>query len=70
MRKTASMLTITSALKSALKSIAGDRRGVAAVEYALIASLMASVLVVAVPGVAKAIGTSFGTIATHISVGK
>ena len=60
------MLTI----KSALTSIASDRRGVAAIEYALIASLMASILVVAVPGVGKAIGTSFGTIATHISTGK
>ncbi len=60
------MLTI----KSVLKSVTGDRRGVAAIEYALIASFMAAVLAVAVPGITAAIGTAFGTIATHISSGK
>jgi len=60
------MLTI----KSALKSLSGDRRGVAAIEYALIASFMAAVLAVAVPGITTAIGTAFGSIATHVSTGK
>ena len=64
------MLTIRSATKPALRSVTGDRRGVAAIEYALIASFMAVVLAVAVPGVGRAIGTSFGTIATHVSTGK
>ncbi len=60
------MLTI----KSALTSMTGDCRGVAAIEYALIASLMAAVPAVAVPGAAKAIGASFDTIGTHVSTGK
>ncbi len=64
------MLTIKSALKPALTPITGDRRGLAAIEYALIASWIAAVLAVAVPGVGKAIGTSFGTIATHVSADK
>ena len=60
------MLTI----KSVLKSITGDRRGVAAIEYALIASFMAAVLAVAVPGITAAISSSFTAIATHVSSGK
>ncbi len=53
-----------------LKSIIGDRRGVAAIEYAIIATFMAAVLALAVPPLATVIGDSFGPAAAHISDGK
>ena len=56
--------------ESAPRSIAGDRHGVTAIEYALIASFMAAVLAVAVPGITTAIRASFVTSGTHISTGK
>ena len=60
------MLTI----ESILKSITGDDRGVAAIEYAIIATFMAGVLALSFPPLAKVVGNSFAPAATHIAAGK
>jgi len=57
-------------IESALKSVSDDCRGVAAIEYALIATFMAGVLAVAVPPLAKVVGASFAPAATHIATAK
>ena len=57
-------------IKSVLNSITGDRSGIAAIEYALIATFMAAVLAVSVPPLATVIGASFAPAAAHISAGK
>lgn len=59
------MMTIS----ARLASFKLDRRGIAAIEYALIASFMAVVLVVAVPKVTAAITSAFTSIGTHVTNG-
>ncbi len=46
-----------------------DRRGLAAIEYALIASLMCVILVALFPTLKTSLTTTFGTIGTHLTTG-
>jgi pilus assembly protein Flp/PilA len=50
-----------------LAAVAKDRRGVTAMEYGLIAALIAVILVVAVPILAGGIGETFTNIGTLLS---
>ena len=56
------MLTI----KSALKSLSGDRRGVAAIEYALIACGISIVIVTVVNGVGSQVSTKFANVSSSL----
>ncbi len=56
-------------LLTQLSSIKNDRRGLAAIEYALIGSFMAVCLVAAMPIISTAITTVFTTIAGEITKG-
>ncbi len=46
-----------------------DRRGLAAIEYALIASLMCVILVALFPSLNTALTTTFTTIGAHLTSG-
>lgn len=52
--------------KNALRE---DERGVTAVEYGIIAALIATVLVIAVGAVGTGLSTAFSNIATHLKTG-
>lgn len=47
-----------------------DRRAVTMLEYAIMGSIIAAALIVAVPLLTSAVNTEFGTIATNITTGK
>ncbi len=47
-----------------------DRRGLAAIEYALIASLMCVILVALFPILNNALTTTFNTIGGHLTTGQ
>ena len=47
-----------------------DRRAVTMLEYAIMGSIIAGALVLAVPILTGAVSTEFGTIATNITTGK
>jgi pilus assembly protein Flp/PilA len=49
-----------------LRSVMTDRKGVTAMEYGLIASLVAVVIIVGVTAVGTNLNTLFGTIATNL----
>ncbi len=51
------------------RALVGDRKGVTALEYGLIAAAAATVLIVAVPGVFTALSTVFGNIAGALTTG-
>ena len=53
-----------------LRSLTGDKRGIAAIEYALIASLMAVILVAAFPTLNTALDQTFTNISYHLTNGK
>jgi Flp pilus assembly pilin Flp len=48
------------------RALVGDRKGVTALEYGLIAAAAATVLIVAVPGVFNALAGTFTRIATAL----
>ncbi len=47
-----------------------DRRAVTMLEYAIMGSIIAAALVIAVPLLTNAVNTEFGNIATNITTGK
>jgi Flp pilus assembly pilin Flp len=49
------------------KNLKTDRRGVTMLEYAIMGSIIAGALVVAVPFLTKAVGTSFGDVANSLT---
>ena len=55
-------------MKSFLNRFVRDESGATAIEYSLIAALMAVALIAAVPTLGAAIGTSFGEIAAKLKV--
>jgi pilus assembly protein Flp/PilA len=56
-------------IRSFVGRIRGDEEGVTAVEYGLIAALIAVAIVTAVGGIGTALNTQFGSVATHITSG-
>ena len=56
-----------STLTSAVKTFINDEDGVTAIEYGLIAALIATALVVAVGYITAALNTSFGDIAGNMT---
>jgi pilus assembly protein Flp/PilA len=62
------MLKLNS-IRSFVHRIQGDEEGVTAVEYGLIAALIAVAIVAAVGGIGTALNTQFGSVATHITSG-
>jgi pilus assembly protein Flp/PilA len=56
-----------STLTSAVKTFINDENGVTAIEYGLIAALIATALVLAVGYVTTALDTSFGKIASDMT---
>ncbi len=52
------------------RSLTSDRRGIAAVEYALIASLMCVILIALFPTLKTALDSTFTNISTHLTTGK
>ncbi|NPD69972.1 Flp family type IVb pilin [Lichenicola cladoniae] len=63
-------MSLISAATVLINTFRDDKRGVTAIEYGLIASMMAVVLVVAVALVTGSLTTAFTSIGTHISTGK
>lgn len=57
-------------VKSLLSSLRHDKRGVTAVEYGIMASLIATILVAVVTSLGGGLTTAFTNIATHLSSGK
>jgi pilus assembly protein Flp/PilA len=55
------------ALIAAAKEFCRDEEGITAIEYGLIAALMASAIGLAIGGVAEALKTKFTTIATNLN---
>jgi len=51
---------------SDFRALVGDRKGVTALEYGLIASFAATALIVAVPGVFGALSATFARIALKL----
>ena len=64
------MISLVSAAALLAGKLRDDNRGVTAIEYGLIASMMAVVLVVAVALVTGSLTTAFTSISGHISTGK
>jgi pilus assembly protein Flp/PilA len=56
-----------STLTSAVKTFINDENGVTAIEYGLIAALVATALVIAVGYITSALDTSFGDIADKMT---
>ena len=54
----------------ALAGLRSDNRGVTAVEYGIMAALIATILVAAVTVLGGGLSTSFASIATHLTTGK
>ncbi|WP_442785972.1 Flp family type IVb pilin [Methylobacterium sp. C25] len=50
-----------------MKRFVADESGATAIEYGLIAALIAIAIIAAVKGVATSLNTTFGTIATKIT---
>jgi pilus assembly protein Flp/PilA len=63
-------MSLISAATMLVNNFRDDKRGVTAIEYGLIASMMAVVLVVAVALVTGSLTTAFTSISGHISTGK
>lgn len=60
-------MTYLMMISTHLRNLRQDEKGVTAMEYALIAALMAGVLIVAVPTLSGAISTAFTGIAKDIT---
>jgi pilus assembly protein Flp/PilA len=52
---------------SDFRALVGDRKGVTALEYGLIAAFAATALIAAVPGVFSALSNTFGRIAGQLT---
>jgi len=52
---------------SDFRALMGDRKGVTALEYGLIAAFASIALIAAVPGVFSALSTTFGRIAASLT---
>ena len=63
------MMSLISAATLLINNFRDDKRGVTAIEYGLIASMMAVVLVVAVALVTGSLTTAFTSISGHIKTG-
>jgi pilus assembly protein Flp/PilA len=60
------MLTLIINLQSARYRLASDRRAVTAIDYALIAALIAVVIIGAVTGLGKGVGNTFNKVASEL----
>ena len=54
----------------ALRSVAKDKSGIAAIEYALIASLVSVILIAVFPTIQTALQGAFTNVSTHLTTGK
>lgn len=57
-------------VKNLFAALRHDKRGVTAVEYGIMAALIATVLVASIGTFGKALDSAFTTISTHLTTGK
>lgn len=63
------MLYLISTTNELIHKFRTDRRGVTAIEYGLIASLMAAALVITIVALGTSLKTTFTGIGTHLTTG-